>query len=87
MTWLMALGVLFFILGLGGDCSNFALRKAQRRGENLRVSPIMRAPLLLNWCGLALLFVATRSHHVNWFLSGVILLFLFHVFCLRGFER
>lgn len=87
MIWLMALGTFALMLGLGGDYSSFALRKAWQRGVNLRVSPVVRAPLLLNWCGLALLFVATGSHHVNWLLSGVILLFLLHVFCLCGFER
>lgn len=85
MIWLMALGALALVLGLICDYGNFVLRKAQQHGGRSRVSPIVLAPLLFNWCGLALLFVAVGSYRFVWLLSGAILLFVLHIFCLRGF--
>ena len=85
MTWLILLAALALFLGLFCDYGNFMLRRAKQRGERLQTSPVVLAPLLLNWCGLALLFAASGFGSFVWLLAGLILLAVLHVFCLRGF--
>ena len=80
---MVALAVLTLSLGLCCDYSNFKLSQARRRGEEVRASPVVLAPVLFNWFGCVMLFVSARGHGWDWLFLGLALLFLLflHIVC------
>ena len=82
MMWFgVTIGTLALLLGLGGDWSNWHLA---RREFASRGSPLVLGPLLLNWCGVTLIFLTLGVHHfVLWIVLAIGLL-LIHCVGLRG---
>lgn len=87
MTWLIGLGAVALLLGLCCDYGNFRLVTARRRGVTSRVSPVVLAPLLFNWFGLMVLFLAVGGYSAGWLLLGWALLLVLHLVGLRGLGR